>query len=263
MRQMIALARQSARELMRSWWTACYGFFFMLLASALFAFGEEPAQAVVSVLDLVLLVVPFVSIVMGVLSFYTSREFAELLLAQPVARATVFFGQYLGSSVSLAAAFALGLGAPFAWYGWNAREQSGTLAVLLLGGIFLTFIFVAFAYAIAVRTENRLKALGAAIFLWLFLALVYDGLLLGVIMAFSSYPLEKPLLGLIALNPLDVARILILLRLDVAALMGYTGAVFKQFFGSSLGLGVASVCLTAWVVLPLAVGAKAYARRDF
>jgi Cu-processing system permease protein len=263
MRQMMTVARQAARELMRGWWVASYGLFFMLLAWALFAFGERPAQAVVSVLDLVLLVIPFVSIVVGVLSFYNSREFAELLLAQPVARSTVFFGQYLGLSVSLAAAFTVGLGAPFAWYGWSTRDQAGTLLVLLLAGIFLTFIFVAFAFAIAVRTENRLKALGAAIFLWLFLALVYDGLLLAVIMAFSAYPLEKPLLGLCVLNPLDVARILILLRLDVAALMGYTGAVFKQFFGSTLGLGLAGACLAAWVALPVLAGVNAYARRDF
>ncbi len=263
MRQIATLARYSALELARSWWTACYCLFFMVLAFAFFAFGEEPAQAVVSVLNVVLLVVPFVSIVMGVLSFYTAREFAELLLAQPVGRLTVFFGQYMGTAASLALAFAIGLGIPFVWYGWNAREQSGTLVALLFGGILLTFIFVALAFALAVRTENRLKALGAAIFLWLFFALVYDGLILAVIVAFSSFPLEKVLLGLIILNPLDLARILILLRLDVAALMGYTGALFRQFFGSPLGIVAASACLTVWMALAVAVGASTYVRRDF
>lgn len=34
-----------------------------------------------------------------------------------------------------------------------------------------------------------------------------------------------------ALNPIDLGRILVLLKMDVAALLGYTGAVFRQFLG--------------------------------
>ena len=33
-----------------------------------------------------------------------------------------------------------------------------------------------------------------------------------------------------------------LLRLDTAALMGYTGAVFERFFGSLLGIGLSAAC---------------------
>ncbi len=40
------------------------------------------------------------------------------------------------------------------------------------------------------------------------------------------------MVGLSALNPIDLSRILILLQLDVSAMMGYTGAVFKDFFGT-------------------------------
>jgi Cu-processing system permease protein len=82
-------------------------------------------------------------------------------------------------------------------------------------------------------------------------------------MEFSGYPLERPLLGLIVLNPLDMARALVLLRLDVAALMGYTGAVFKQFFGTFYGLAVALGALTLWTAIPMLCGATTYARRDF
>jgi hypothetical protein len=38
-----------------------------------------------------------------------------------------------------------------------------------------------------------------------------------------------------ALNPIDLGRILFLMKFDIAALMGYTGAVFQRFFGSGLG----------------------------
>ena len=50
-----------------------------------------------------------------------------------------------------------------------------------------------------------------------------------------DYPMEKPMIGLSALNPIDLSRILILLQLDVSAMMGYTGAVFEDFFGTYPG----------------------------
>ena len=43
---------------------------------------------------------------------------------------------------------------------------------------------------------------------------------------FADYPIERPMLGLMLANPVDLARVVLLLRFDVSALMGYTGAVF-------------------------------------
>ncbi|PJC59097.1 MAG: ABC transporter permease, partial [Flavobacteriales bacterium CG_4_9_14_0_2_um_filter_35_242] len=45
--------------------------------------------------------------------------------------------------------------------------------------------------------------------------------------------------------------ILIILKLDISALLGYTGAVFKQFFGTNFGLFIALGLLTIWVILPV------------
>lgn len=261
--RMLTVLRFSLRELVRSRWIVAYALFFAAAGWTVFYFGEEPDQAAASVLDLVLLVVPLVSLIVSVLYFYNAREYAELLLTQPISRRTVFAGQYLGLSVSLAVAFAVGLGIPFLWYGARNGAQAGTLLLLLLAGLFLTLIFVALAFLISVGTENRLKALGGALMLWLFFAVVYDGLLLVIIMAFPSYQLGRPLVGLSLLNPLDMARILILLRLDIAALMGYTGAVFQQFFGATRGLVIALAALSLWTLLPIVLGARAYARRDF
>jgi Cu-processing system permease protein len=48
-----------------------------------------------------------------------------------------------------------------------------------------------------------------------------------------------------------LSRVLILLKLDISALLGYTGAVFKQFFGTSFGLIVSFLALFIWVLLPI------------
>ncbi|MBP93251.1 MAG: ABC transporter permease, partial [Flavobacteriaceae bacterium] len=65
------------------------------------------------------------------------------------------------------------------------------------------------------------------------------------------------------LNPVDLSRTLILLKLDISALLGYTGAVFKQFFGTNFGLIVSFTMLIVWVALPVLRIAKKSKKKDF
>jgi Cu-processing system permease protein len=129
--------------------------------------------------------------------------------------------------------------------------------------VLLTAICTALAFCIALRSEDRLRGLGIALGLWLLLAVVYDGVVLVAVALFSDYPIERPLLGLTLANPIDLARVLMLLRLDVAALMGYTGAVFERFFGGSGGMALAAAALAFWLIAPLAVAARQFHRKDF
>jgi Cu-processing system permease protein len=84
-----------------------------------------------------------------------------------------------------------------------------------------------------------------------------------VVAIFADYPIERPLLALSFANPIDLGRMLMLLRLDVAALMGYTGAVFQRFFAGTPGIALASAALAGWVIIPLALGSRAFRRKDF
>jgi Cu-processing system permease protein len=65
------------------------------------------------------------------------------------------------------------------------------------------------------------------------------------------------------LNPVDQARILMMLKLDISAIMGYTGAVFQKFFGTSLGMTMSLLMSALWVIFPV-WGMIRYAnRKDF
>lgn len=263
MRHARKVARYTVADLVRSRWLVGYAGFFAATGWALFYFGEEPAQAIVSLLSVVLLVVPLVSAVFALTQFYGAREFTELLLAQPIDRRSVFYGQYIGLAASLALGFAVGAGGPFLWYGRDHPEDVGPLLALLGAGVLLTAIFTALALLAATLTDNRLRALGSVLFVWLFATVLYDGVLLVAVILFEAYPLERPLIALTLLNPVDLARIVVLLRLDVAALLGYTGAVFQRFFGTAAGPALALGALLAWVAGPLLLAGRAYRRRDF
>ena len=72
-----------------------------------------------------------------------------------------------------------------------------------------------------------------------------------------------PLVGLMLMNPVDVARGLVITQLDVPALMGLTGTLFERAFGSALGSMVAVTALCAWVAVPFTVAGRRFQRRDF
>ncbi len=259
----VALVLQAGlRDLSRNRWIVAYALCFLAIAEGLFWFGGTGPQVLLSLLNLVLLVVPLVSLVFGTVHVYASREFVELLLAQPVPRRQLFAGLYLGLALPLAGAFVLGAGIPFVAHARDGATVGG-VAALLCAGVGLSLAFSAIATWIALYTDDRLKGVGLALGAWLATTVVYDGLVLGASAAFGDYPLERPLLALMLTNPVDVARVLVITQLDVSALMGYTGALFQHTFGTPVGTGIAAAALLAWCVIPLGLAGHRFLRRDF
>ena len=91
-------------DVLRSKTVMVYTVLLFLLCSGLFYLGADNSKTIVSLLHIVLLVVPLISIVFGTIHYYNSREFIELLLAQPIPRFKIFLSEYLGVSCSLSGA---------------------------------------------------------------------------------------------------------------------------------------------------------------
>jgi Cu-processing system permease protein len=244
-------------DILRTRFALLYTAFLFVSTFALYQLDSDSGKVVLSLLNIVLMVVPLVSIVFSTIHFFNSYEFIELMLAQPVKRSTVFLGEYMGVASSLCAAFAAGVGIPMLLFGMNPSGLT-----LLFTGIVLTLVFVSLAFLSSVLTRDKAKAIGIALLFWFYFSLIYDGLLLWVVYSFSDYPLEKVTVALIAFNPVDLARIIMLLKLDISALMGYTGAFYQDFFGSSFGILFSSLVLFIWVVLPIGLAQRIFNRKD-
>jgi Cu-processing system permease protein len=149
------------------------------------------------------------------------------------------------------------------FYGILGSTQAVNFLVLVLAGSLLTFTFVAVAFVIALNNENKVKGFGLAIVIWLFMAVLYDGLFLLSLFIFEDYPLDKFSLLMTVLNPIDLSRILITLQLDISALLGYTGAVFNKFFGTSLGFVLSLSCALIWVLAPVFLMVRMSNKKDF
>ncbi len=251
------------RDIVRNRWVLAYTVLLVLITEALYRLGGDGGRTVLSLLNLVLIFVPLVALTFGTLYLYGAREFIELLLAQPVSRRAMFAGLWGGLALPLAGALVVGIGLPFCLHLGGGDIPIRSLLMLLATGVLLTAAFTAIAFLIALSVEDRARGFGAALLVWLAAAVLYDGIVLLVVAAFSDYPLETPLLVLTLLNPLDLGRVLLLLDLDVAALLGYTGAVFQRFLGTALGGVLAAAALALWTAVPLWLAMRRFERRDF
>ncbi len=248
---MLKILKYSFYDLMRSRWSYIYFLFYLLLGFVLLFLNNDASKAVITLLNIIIVLTPLIGTIFGVMYYYNSREFTELLLAQPLKRNTIFLGQYFGVALSLSLSLVIGLGIPFLAYGILQSSAIFNFLSLLVVGAFLTFIFVALAFNIALSNTNKIKGFGYAILLWLFLAVIYDGLFLISLVLLHEYPLDKFSLIATMFNPIDLSRILILLKLDISALLGYTGAVFQKFFGTSFGMVLSFFVLSLWIVFPV------------
>jgi len=254
---MIKIAKYVLYDIVRSRFILFYTAFLLVVTFSMYSLDSDPGKSTLSLLNIILLVVPLVSVIFTTTHFFNSYEFIELLLSQPVNRRTIFMAEFFSVALALSLAFLIGVAFPMILLAYSAATM-----YLILSGLLLTFVFVSLAFLASVTTRDKAKGIGVALLFWIYFTLIYDGLVLYVIYSFSDYPLEKVTLILSSLNPVDLARIIILLKLDLSALMGYTGAFYKNFFGSNFGIIYSFMFLILWTGVPLLFALRKFAKKD-
>ena len=244
-------------DILRNKIVIAYTLFLLLISLSVFNLDDNPAKGLLSLLNLVLIIVPLVSIIFSTIYIYNSSEFIELLVSQPLKRKKIWISLFVGLGGSLALAVLTGVGLPILLYSSNI-----TGFVMLGMAVLLTIIFVSIAMLAAIITRDKAKGIGVSILLWLYFSLLFDGLALFVLFQFQDYPMEKAMVVMSGLNPIDLGRILILLKMDISALMGYSGAIFKDSFGSGPGFALALMIMFLWVIVPVWLSLRKFSRKD-
>jgi Cu-processing system permease protein len=234
-----------------------YTFILALLSWSSFGLEDNSSKGLLTILNVILFTVPLVSVLFSTIYLYNSSEFIELLLSQPIKRKKIWLSLFLGLSLSMILAFVLGAGIPLLI---NAPDSVGIM--MLIVGCLISLVFVALAFLSSILTRDKAKGIGIAIMTWLYFALLFDGMVLFLLFQLSDYPIEHAMVGITALSPIDLARIQILLHLDVSAMMGYTGAIFKDFFGTSAGLIISFLLLCLWIVVPFFMSLVKFKNKD-
>ena len=254
---MLRLSKYVLYDILRSKIIIGYTLFLLVISVSMFQMEENSGKAMLSHLNIVLIVVPLISIVFSTIHYYNSYEFIELMLSQPVSRTRILLSEFGGVAVSLLSAFLIGVGLPILIFSF---DETGL--AMIFSGSALTLVFSSLAFLASVWSRDKARGIGSALLLWFYFVLIYDGLVILILFTFSDYPLEKLTVVLSSLNPVDLARVFIMLKMDVSALMGYTGALYKDFFGSGVGMLYTVGIMSVWVILPLWLAVRLFKKKD-
>lgn len=254
---MKAILRYLMVDLVRNRTLTLYALVLMVLSFGVLLMEPSENKGILSLLSIVLFIVPLMAIIFSTIYLYNSGEFLELLLAQPIQRSTIWTSLYIGLNGGLLTSVALGLGIPLILF---APSRAGM--ILLASAFVLSMVFASLAFWAAARLKDKAKGIGMAILLWFYFAVIFNALVLFCVLQFSDYPIENAMLAITLLNPIDLCRILVLLDTDYSALMGYTGALFRKFFGTGTGIFLTLMALIVWIALPFFLSLSTFRRKD-
>ena len=217
-----------------------------------------------ALVPVVLILVPLAALILGVSGQAAEPGSEPFLFGQPVARASVLIGRWLGESAALGGALIVGLGV-----GGSVVVSGSGAAGLPRFGLFvvasaaLAIIFLSIAAAIAAATDKRVVALGVATFAWCFFVLLYDGVALSVAGWLTGSLGGRVLFGSVFGNPADLIRVVTLSVAGTPNVLGAAGDAWIRFLGGTTAAAVAAVvALAVWMVTPLAVGVRLMNGRD-
>ena len=244
-------------DILRSKVVIGYTLFLLTVSLSVFSLEDSADKGLLSLLNIVLFIVPLVAIIFSTIYVYNSAEFIELLVSQPIKRTTLWLSVFTGLTSALSLAWFIGAGIPILLY-----QPDSTGITMIIVGLLLTVIFVSIALLASVKTRDKAKGIGLSVLLWFYFSIIFDGLVLFVLFQLQDYPMEKPMLVFTTLNPVDLGRIMILLQMDMSALMGYTGAIFREFFDTGTDTTLATIILFISILFPLWLSVRSFAKKD-
>jgi Cu-processing system permease protein len=271
----LAMAAKELREGLRNRWVLAITVLLGVLALALSFLGSAPTGEtgaksldvmVVSLSSLTIFLIPLIALLLShdAIVGEAERGTLLLLLSYPVARSQIILGKFIGHLGILAGATILGYGVAGLALGLlgGADAGGGWIALVLMIGnsVGLGAAFLAIGYAISALASERGVAAGLAVGVWLLFALVYDMVVLGALVVDQGAVITPGILNvLLLLNPADVYRLLNLAGSAEARLFSGMAGVAAD---AAIDWRILAAALGAWIVLPLALAAGLFARRQ-
>jgi Cu-processing system permease protein len=220
------------------------------------------SRTTATLVNVVLLLVPLLSIFLGAQSIAGERESGTLdaLLVQPVDRSELFLGKAIGLALALVALLVCAFGIASLVIARAATDADARALVACLGATsLLALAMLSTGLLISTIARTRAKAIALALVAWFALAVLAD---LGAIGAAVALGLRSREVFIAAtLNPLEAFKVLATLsiapRVDA---LGPAGVAAVQAWGTSGASAYLVLVLASWTIVPGAASFFAFTR---
>jgi Cu-processing system permease protein len=275
MSNILIIAMKEVREAVRNRWVLAATLLLAGLALSLTFLGSAPTGnvgarpldvVIVSLSSLTIFLVPLIALMISHDAIVGDMERGTmlLLLSYPVARWQVILGKFAGHVSVLGFATLLGYGVAVVALIVTGTaidpESWAAFAAMVGSSVLLGAVFIAVGYLVSALVRNRGTASGIAVGIWLVLVLIYDMALLGVLVLDQGRTISSGVLNaLLLLNPTDAYRLLNLTGFaNVSTFSGMVGLAGS----TTLTLSTLLAALALWTLVPLALAAFAFSRRE-
>ena len=275
MKPLLLCARQELILTLRSRWTQIFALVFAALALLVAWSGyiltggsgvQDFSRTAASLVQLVVLLVPLMSLIGGVLALSPERGAAELLFAQPIPRHSILLGKLTGLLAALLAAQAVGFGAAgLVVFSQSGEEGLGGYLLLVLGSGILTAVFLGLAGLLSAGAGGRRRArsLALALVIWFAAVVLYDVAALGAASFLPSGLASRLLIVSVLVNPVDAVRTGALLGAEGTGAFGSASLAFFRFTQGPLNAGLLLAgSLLFWILLPALLAIVRLRRAD-
>lgn len=251
-----------------------FGLLFAALVSGVSYYGltflgyeakfQDFYRTTVTMLNLMLIIVPVVALVAGGQSLCRDPGYLEFLASQPLSRADILLGKILGLFAALTVMTILGFG--LGGLIVAVKSQSvGIWKYLIFVGVSLTLglVFLALAALLSITAHRRPMAIVTGLILWLFFLFIYDLIVLSASYHVNEAYLRTMLYFSLLGNPIDIARVVVLMSVGGEAALGAAGAGLLRMFGGPVTAAISAAGLfVIWIVTPLTLAAFLFRRQD-
>jgi Cu-processing system permease protein len=268
-------AAEELKIALRSRWTQIFAFVFAVLAAGTAAAGyvisgghgvQDFARTSASLVHLVVLIVPLVSLMLGVLSLSLERGAAEVVFALPVSRGTILLGRMLGLFAALALAQSVGFGlAGLLVYTQSGPEGVGDFIIVLLASLVATAVFLAISAFLSADAfgRRRTRALALALVAWLVGEVFIDLAALGFATFLPSGAASRVLILASLVNPIGALRTGALLLVEGTGAFGAASLALLRFTHGPAGAAVLiALSLLTWTIVPALWAGRRLERAD-
>jgi Cu-processing system permease protein len=268
-------AAEELKIALRSRWTQIFAVVFSILASGVAAAGyvisgghgvQDFSRTSASLVHLVVLIVPLISLMLGVLSLSLERGAAEVVFALPVSRWTILLGRLLGLFAALALAQSFGFGlAGLLVYAQAGPEGVGGFLIVLGASLVATAVFLALAALLSADAfgRRRTKALALALVTWLACEVFVDLAALGLATFLPSGAASRVLILASLVNPIGALRTGSLLLVEGTGAFGAASLALLRFTHGPLGATVwIALSLITWIAVPAFLARRRLERAD-
>jgi len=224
MKQIWNIARKELSDGLRNRWMLAISIVFALLAVGISWFGAAASgqvgftsipATIASLTSLATFLIPLIALLLAYDAIVGEDEGGTLmlLLTYPISRGQILLGKFLGHGMILGLATLIGFGCAALAIGFLVPEIELKLLIwaftrFILSSTLLGLVFLALAYMLSSRANEKSSAAGLALGFWFFFVLVFDLALLTILVVSEGSFSPEVLPWLLLFNPADIYRLI-------------------------------------------------------